>query len=422
MIVARGRREAGVLCGAAMSAAGRLAGVARRACWLAALAHLSVGAVETAGAGPASGGPIAAALQKFVDDGTVAGAAGLVADRDGVRWHDAVGKSDLGSGRAMGRDDVFWIASMTKPMTGSAIAMLEEEGRLSVADPVEKYLPEFRGMWMIASQSKDEMSLKRPTRPITIRDLLTHSSGLGDLEAPRHDCSLAELVMGYSQKPLLFEPGSQWKYCNTGINTLGRIVEVVSGKAYAEFMRERVFGPLGMKDTTFWPSGEQIARLAKSYKKAEGGALEEVGIKHLKGDISDRARTAFPMGGLFSTAHDLSRFYRMLLRGGELDGRRILKPETVARMTAVLSGELKTGFVDGMGFGYACGIVREPQGVTAMLSAGTFGHGGAHGTQSWADPKRGIVYVLMIQRAGMPNGDASDVRRAFQEVAAAAFP
>lgn len=375
-------------------------------------------AVPVWAAEPERGGPIAAALRQFVDDGTVAGAVGLVADRDGIRWHDAVGKSDLASGRTMGRDDMFWIASMTKPMTGAAIAMLEEEGKLSIADPVEKHLPEFRDMRMIVSQSKEAMSLKRPARPITIRDLLTHSSGLNDLEPPRHDCSLAELAMGYSQRPLLFEPGSQWKYCNTGINTLGRIVEVVSGKPYAQFMQERLFGPLGMKDTTFWPSGEQLERLAKSYTKKGDGPLEEVGIKHLKGDMSDRTRTAFPMGGLFSTARDLSRFYRMLLDGGALDGHRILKPETIARMTAVHSGELKTGFVDGMGFGYACGIVREPQGVTAMLSPGAFGHGGAHGTQSWADPKRGIIYILMIQRAGMPNGDGSDIRKAFQEAAA----
>lgn len=377
---------------------------------------------QSAQSAPQAGGPIAAALQRFVDDGTVAGAVGLVADRDGVRWLDAVGKSDLASGRAMAKDGIFWIASMTKPMTGAAVAMLEEEGRLSASDPVEKYLPEFRGMWVIASQSKEEMVLKRAARPITIHDLLTHSSGLNDLEPPRHDCSLAELVMAYSQKPLLFEPGSQWKYCNTGINTLGRIVEVVSGKAYAAFMRERLFEPLDMGDTTFWPSGEQLGRLAKSYKQKEGGGLEETGIRHLKGDLSDQTRTAFPMGGLFSTARDVSRFYRMLLNGGALEGRRVLKAETVARMTSTQSGDLKTGFVDGMSYGYACGIVREPQGVTAMLSPGTFGHGGAHGTQSWADPKRGIAYILMIQRAGLPNADGSDMRRAFQEAAAKAFP
>lgn len=407
MIIARGRRDAGDVArnpSASLVAIGLLA---------ASFAH---------GAEPATGGPIAAALQAFVDDGTVAGAVGLVADRGGIRWHGAVGRSDIATGRAMSPEDIFWIASMTKPMTGAAVAMLEEEGKLSASDPVEKYLPEFRGMWVIASQTKEEMALRRPSRPITIRDLLTHSSGLNDLEPPRHDCSLAELAMAYSQKPLLFEPGSQWKYCNAGINTLGRIAEVVSGKPYAEFMRERLFVPLGMRDTTFWPSGEQLARLAKSYKKKEGGGLEETGIRHLKGDMSDRTRTAFPMGGLFSTAHDVSRFYRMLLNGGELDGRRVLKAETVARMTSTQSGVLKTGFVDGMSYGYACGVVREPQGVTGVLSAGTFGHGGAHGTQSWADPNKGVAYILMIQRAGLPNADGSDIRRAFQEAAAQASP
>lgn len=383
------------------------------------LALLILSMAGAPAAEPGSGGPIKAALQKFVDDGQVAGAVGIVADRSGVRWHGAVGKSDLATGRAMEQDDIFWIASMTKPMTGAGIAVLEEQGKLSAKDPVEKYLPEFKGMWVIASQSKDEVVLKRPARPITIHDLLTHSSGLNDFEPPRHDCSLAELAMAYSQKPLLFEPGTKWKYCNTGINTLGRIIEVVSGMAYADFMRERLFEPLGMKETTFWPSGP---RVAKSYKQKEGGGLEEIGIRHLKGDLSDRSRTAFPMGGLFSTAHDVARFYRMMLCGGELDGRRVLAAETVAKMTSVQSGDLKTGFVDGMGYGYACGIVREPQGVTAMLSPGTFGHGGAHGTQSWADPKRGIAYILMIQRAGLPNADASDVRLAFQRAAVSALP
>lgn len=378
-------------------------------------------ALRAFGADPQRGGPVAAALEKFVSDGTVAGAVGLVANRNGILWHDAVGASDLSTKRPMASDDLFWIASMTKPMTAAAVMILDESGKLSVEDPVEKYLPEFKDMWMIESQSRDGMTLKRPARAVTLRDLLTHSSGLGDVEAPRHNSSIAELVMAYSQKPLLFEPGSKWKYCNPGITTLGRVVEVVSGIPYAQFMQTRLFDPLGMKDTTFWPSPEQAARLAKSYKQKEGGGLEETGIHHLKGALTDRTRTAFPMGGLFSTAADVARFYRMLLGGGALDGSRVLKPETVDRMTATQSGDLKTGFVEGMSFGFGCGVVREPQGVTAMLSPGTFGHGGAHGTQSWTDPAKGIIYVLMIQRAGMPNGDNSDVRRAFQEAAAAAY-
>ena len=372
-----------------------------------------------AASGPERGGPIADCLRRFVADGTVAGAVGLVADRAGVLWHDAVGLADVGAGRAMDRDALFWIASMTKPMTAVAAMMLVEQGRLATTDPVEKHLPEFRGQWRIETQAKDVLTLRRPGRAVTLRDLFTHTSGLAPFDAPRHDCSLGELVIAASQRPLLFEPGTQWKYSNSGMNTLGRVVETVAGVPYARFMQERIFAPLDMRDTTFWPTRAQIVRLAKSYRVAQTGAgLEEAGIRHLQGDLDDRTRTPLPMGGLFSTAADVARFYRMLLGGGELDGHRLLKPESVALMTRTHTGDLTTGFAEGMSYGLGFGVVKTPSGATARLAAGSFGHGGAHGTQSWADPTRGIIYVLMIQRVGMPNGDASDIRRAFQEAAA----
>jgi len=225
-------------------------------------------------------------------------------------------------------------------------------------------------------------------------------------------------VIAYAQQPLRFPPGSKWEYCNSGINTLGRIVEVVSGQRIEKFFQRRVFNPLGMKDTTFWPTPGQAKRLAKTYKPGKDDrTLEETDIYFIKGGLSDRKRTPLPAGGLFSTAGDLARFYQMMLNGGESRGKRILSKEAVTLMTRTQSGEIKTGFTDGMSWGFGFQVVKEPQGVTAMLSPGTFGHGGAYATQSWADPKKDLIYILMIQRAGFPNGDNSPVRKAFQETA-----
>src|SRR5436309_620113 len=164
----------------------------------------------------------------------------------------------------MSSETLFWIASMTKPITAVAVLMLQDEGKLSVEDTVEKYLPEFKKQWLVKEAGKEQQVLVPAPRPITIRDLLTHTSGMGEVAAPRTDCSLAELVMAYAQQPLRFPPGSKWEYCNAGINTLGRIVEVVSGKPFAAFLDERIFRRLGMSQTTFWPNTSQANRLAKS--------------------------------------------------------------------------------------------------------------------------------------------------------------
>jgi CubicO group peptidase (beta-lactamase class C family) len=365
---------------------------------------------------------IPARLQKFVDDQTVAGAVTLVARHGQVGSVNAVGCSDLTARTPMRTDCLFWIASMTKPITASAILMLQDEGKLSVDDPVQKHLPEFTNQWMIAEKSSSRLALVRPARPVTLRDLLTHTSGLSDVPSPRSNATLAELVMAYSQAPLRFAPGSRWEYSNAGINTLGRIVEVVSGQPFALFLQHRLFSPLGMKDTTFWPTRSQARRLAKSYEPGPGGTgLEETPIFFVKGGLTDRARTAFPAGGLFSTAEDLARFYQMILNGGTWRGTRLLSQDAVGMMTRTQTGDIKTGFTDGMSFGLGWAVVKEPTGVTAMLSPGTFGHGGAYGTQGWVDPKKDLILVLMIQRAKLPNADASDVRCAFQEAAVAAI-
>ncbi|MBI4326610.1 MAG: serine hydrolase, partial [Chloroflexi bacterium] len=152
-----------------------------------------------------------------------------------------------------------------------------------------------------------------------------------------------------------------------------------------------------------------------------GRGLEETEIFFIQGGLSDHRRTPFPAGGLFSTARDLSRFYQMMLDGGSIKGQRLLSPAAVGQMTRPQTGDIKTGFVDGMSFGFGFAVVKQPAGVTAMLSPGTFGHGGANGTQSWADPQKDLILVLMVQRAGLPNADNSPVRRAFQEAAVAAI-
>lgn len=362
---------------------------------------------------PAGAEAVPAAVKTFVDQGVIAGAVTLVADRDGVLALDAVGQSDLAAKTPMRTNSLFWIASMTKPTTGALILMLQDEKKLSVDDPVARHLPEFKGIRVKAATAD---------ATLTIRHLLTHTSGLETVPPAKPDASLAELVASYAAKPLKFEPGSKWEYCNGAINTLGRIVEVVSGKPYAQFLRERLLDPLGMTETTFWPSGDLKSRLATSYTIDTDGRLEPTDIFFLKGALDDTTRTAFPSGGLFSTAADYVRFLQMLLNGGEWKGRRLLSREAVAQMTRTQTGDLKTGFVDGMSFGFTCGVIRTPQGVTAMLSPGTFGHGGAYGTQGWADPAKGRIHVLMIQRAKLPNADNSDIRKAFQDTATAAFP
>jgi CubicO group peptidase (beta-lactamase class C family) len=359
-------------------------------------------------------------MQQFVDSNYVSGAVTLVARQGEIVALDSVGHSDLTSRRKMRTDDLFWIASMTKPMVAVAVLMLQDDGKLSVNDPVEKHLPEFKNQWMVAARSGSNMTLVRPPRAILIRDLLTHTSGLGDVPAPRGDCSLAELVMAYSQQPLKFPPGSKWEYCNSGINTLGRIVEVTAGVPFADFMQKRIFNPLDMDDTTFWPSTSQSKRLAKSYQKGTNAPLEEATIFFLKGPLTDRRRTPFPSGGLFSTAEDVFRFYKMMLDGGVHDGKQLLSSKAVSQLTQTQTGDIKTGFVDGMSFGYGFAVVKEPKGITRMLSAGTFGHGGAYGTQSWADPKKELIAVLMIQWAKVPNADASPLRDLFQDAAVGA--
>lgn len=365
---------------------------------------------------------IAEALQPFVEDKTIAGAVALVVSPEKILSLDTIGLADLQSGRVMGRDSIFWIASMTKPMTAMGLMMLVEEGRLSIDDAVEKHLPEFSGQKVAAGKDEGgEPRLVEAERKLTVKDLLTHTNGL--TASGESYATLAEAVASYAKRPLQFQPGSRWSYSNPGINTLGRLIEVLGGKPYEQFMQERFFDPLGMKDTTFWLTEPQGARLATSYKpSASGASLEPTTIRFLNDRApTDRNRMPVPAGGLFSTAHDLSRIYRMVLNSGELEGRRYLKAETLKLMRRNHTGDLKVSFADGMHMGLGFHVVNEPVGVTAALSRGSFGHGGAYGTQAWLDPVRRLGIVLLIQRAGLPNSDQSAIRAALQKAAVEAF-
>ena len=344
---------------------------------------------------------IAAKMREMIAQNEIPGAVTVVATRDGIAHLGVIGHAGPGKTRAMRKDSIFWIASMTKPVTAVAVLMLQDEGKLSVDDPVEKYIPEFRG------------------NGVTLRHMLTHTSGMGEATPAELATAkkLADLVPIYAKKPLGFAPGSQWKYCQTGINMLGRVVEVVSGMGLDVFFEKRIFKPLGMKDTTFYLRNNQMKRWVTPAKKDEGG-MSESPIGLLAGK-APTARDRYPAanGGLFSTGPDYARFARMLLRGGELDGKRYLSEKSFGLMTSIQTGDLRAGFIPGHGWGLGVGVVKEPQGQTALSGEGTFGHGGAFGTQAWIDPKKGVALVLMVQRANFRNSDDSPVRLGFTQAA-----
>jgi CubicO group peptidase (beta-lactamase class C family) len=339
----------------------------------------------------------------------VPGAVTVVATRDSILRMDAQGWADPEHKSFMRVDSIFWIASMSKPITASAVLMLMEEGKLSLDDPISKYIPELGGLKTVDGK----------TQRITLRHLLTHTSGMGEAtdDEAKAARTLSDLVPAFASKPLAFEPGSQWKYCQSGILTLGRIVEIVSGLPFEVFLQKRIFDPLGMKDTTFYLTQTQMPRWVIPAKR-EGEQLLPAAIALLYGH-PPTWRDHYPASnsGLFSTASDYTRFAQMLLNGGVLDGRRYLTADAVRMMSTLQTGDLVTGFTPGNGWGLGVWIVRQPQGVTEMLSPGTFGHGGVYGTQAWIDMKRGIVLIMMIQRSNFTNADNTPVRLAFQRAA-----
>ena len=369
---------------------------------------------------PAEVGPAAQAgaqaVQAMIEKKEIAGA--VVAVADGSASSVAtIGKADLASDRPMTADTLFWIASMSKPITGAAVLMLQDEGRLQLSDPVAKFIPEFAALKTPSGQPAQ----------LTLTHVLTHTSGLGEGAGPamQEAKTLADLVPLWLAAPMQFEPGSQWKYCQSGINAAARVVEIVSGMSFDAFLEQRLFKPLRMTDTTFYPSAEQMRRLATGYaKNKDSGALEPAPSRL---DLQRRDRPPLGNGGLYSTAPDYLRFCQMLLNQGTLDGARILSPAAVKTLSSVHTGDLPTGFFQSETFGqygghYGWGVgtcvIKKPHpGAPESLSPGSYGHGGAWGTQAWIDPTAQRIYLLMVQRANFPNSDASEVRRVFQNAA-----
>ncbi|MHB8864131.1 MAG: serine hydrolase domain-containing protein [Pirellulaceae bacterium] len=352
-------------------------------------------------------------MDAFVRNREIAGAVTLVADAEAIVHLGAVGYAKLSDTSSDGQermcvDSIFWIASMSKPVTGVCVLQLVDQGTLSLDDPIDRHLPEMREL-------KNDVGEKVT---VTVEQLLNHTSGMRELKEPYASQSLADASLLYAKAGVEFPPGTKWQYSQTGINTAARIVEVISGLTFDEYARKFLFDPLGMKDTGFYLTAEQASRLATSYRRTPDGVLEPASI-FLLGGKSPTAHDRMPAanGGLFSTAIDYARFCQMLLGNGSFQGKRILSEESVLTLRTPNTQDLVTGFTSGNAWGVGVCVVREPQGATGMLSPGTYGHGGAYGTQAWIDPVQGRTYILMVQRANFPNADDSDVRRGFQEIA-----
>jgi CubicO group peptidase (beta-lactamase class C family) len=355
------------------------------------------------------------AMQRHIDAGNIQGAVTVVARRGKVVHFVTHGLMDVEDDRAMERDAIFRMASSTKPLLGVATMMMIEEGLLRPSDRVSKYIPEFANMQVavLKEPANEDISpytvqrnnipahrLVPAAREITIQDLLTHTSGLasgglGTALAPRRQrdpgSTLASVVPSYAEYALDFQPGSQWKYSpGVGLNVVARIVEIVSGTPFDQFLQQRIFAPLGTQNSYFnVPPNKQSKR------------VNIVGRDMSARD--DRPPTKFfsASGGLSSTAEDYLRFEQMLVNGGELFGNRLLSPRSVRMMSSNHLGDLYRGFSrqqEGMGYGYTVAVVVDPIAAKSRRSAGAFGWGGAFGTQSWTDPAEDLTAVIMLQQ------------------------
>ena len=359
-------------------------------------------------------------MKQFVDKGTVAGVVTLVARHGHIAALDAVGYTDIETRQPMNISNIFQIHSMTKPVVAIAAMMLAEDGKLQIGDPVEKYLPEFRGQWVAELKSAQTMSLRRPARPVTLRDLMTHTSGMAtnppegikELHGALHK-TLAETVLVESQQPLDFDPGTKWQYSNNGIASLARVIEVVSGMPFEKFLDVRIFQPLGMKDTYIFPPKEKYNRIPTAYILKDGKPLKYTSDPLGEGVMKYREHAKYPLpeGGIYTTASDLYLLYQMMLNHGQYNGVRILSPASVELMTRVHTGSLATG-TPGAGWGLSWFVINDPSGALSLFSPGTYGHGGRYGTFCFIDPKNDLIGIFMIQREG-----GSDERQAFTTMA-----
>lgn len=357
---------------------------------------------------------ITALMQENVDQQKLAGAVAAVARRGKVAYLECIAKQDIEADIDMTAATIFRIASMTKPITSVAVMILYDDGLIRLDDPVSKYIPEFADATVLASEGQGTVPAKRQ---ITIKHLLTHTSGLTYQWNPRlgplykeagithgllpDDSVLAEKMKNLARIPLLHQPGEAWEY-GLSVDVLGRVVEVASGKTPEEFFRQRIFEPLGMKDTYFFIPDGKMSRLAAVYAPKPGGGLKRLGSELIvEGAFSYRADHPYAGqrryfsggGGLCSTVGDYMRFAQMLLNGGELDGHRVLRHETVRLMTTDHVGQLNKG----QGFGLGVSVTRNDKEAGGLDCVGSFGWGGFWYTTFFVDPDKELIGICMAQ-------------------------
>lgn len=370
-------------------------------------------------------------IQRRIAAGELAGAVTIVARKGKVAHHVAHGVMDLQSKQPMTPASMFRIASMTKPIVGVAIMMMVEEGKLRLNDPVSRYIPEFRGMKVAMAQpaaggrgagagatATPQFYTVPAQREITIKDLLTHTSGLGSGAMGNSDIAkvarkegetLAQYIPRLGGTALEFQPGSRWAYsAGAGFETLGRLVEIASGLPLDQFFRQRIFDPLGMKDIAFWPSDAQWPRVATVYAR-EGTALAKTTPAN---DTFGKNVYFRGSGGLYSTAEDYIPFGMMLANDGELGGKRLLGRKTVEMLRAAHVLDTLPGRPAGEGYGLSVRVVLNHAARNTLLSDGTYGWTGAQGTHFFVDPKEELVGVLMVQTS------SGEIQRDFEDLVA----
>ena len=359
---------------------------------------------------------------RYLDQKKIAGALTLIARGGEVAWLSPQGQMDAERGKPMREDTIFRIYSMSKPITSVAIMALYEEARFGLDDPVHKHIPEWRDLRVYQAGNYPNFMTTPTEREMTIRDLLTHTSGLtyGFMERTNVDRAYRRLDVGgaaaggtlrdmidkLAQLPLEFSPGTAWNY-SVSTDVLGYLVEVISGQPFDDFLRERIFAPLGMIDTGFTVSPGQQERFAANYTRAPDKSLkledDPVGSPYT------RPRSFLSGGGgLVSTATDYLRFCQMLLNGGELDGARILGPRTIDYMTqnhlpggadlaSLAKGRFSETLYEGVGFGLGFSVSLDPVTSQEIGSPGEYAWGGAASTVFWIDPDEELIVIFMTQ-------------------------
>lgn len=341
-------------------------------------------------------------VQRHMDLGDITGAVMLVARKGQVAFVEAQGTMDLETKQPMTRDTVFRLASMTKPVIGTAVMMMLEEGKVQLGDPISKYIPEFKNMKVAVAQGAAPGHYNVPAaHDITVKELLTHTSGfssgpMGQSEIKERR-KPAERLQDYLPRlaaaPLEFQPGTQWMYsASDGFDVLARVVEVASNMPLDKFLKQRIFDPLDMPNTSHYPTDAQMPKLVTAYTKNEKGLAKN------QNSLSMSSKVYFAGGGgLVTTIDDYSHFAQMLANGGELNGKRLLSPRTVKLMSSVHVPSTLPGRTTGEGFGLSVRVMQDAIAGNHRVSDGSFGWSGAYGTHFWVDPKEDIVAIMMIQ-------------------------